>query len=623
MGSKTPSSESLVERQQWGNKIEFLLSSISYAIGFGNIWRFPYLVYRYGGGTFLVPYFFFVITVAMPLMLLESSTAQFAGLGPAHVYGVMCPAFRGLGLTTYYISYVNTIQYVVIMAYVIHYAVSSVTRELPWVKCDPSYSFDGCVGPCSGAGNTAAAGGGGGRGSNNVSDFVVLNGTCWDDYGYVVPGILGSVFIAYVMCFLAMKNGVSTSGKVVYFTALFPYAVLLVLLVKAATLEGFGNGIKFYLQPDLNKLADFEVWYQALSQIFFSLGIGFGGLMTLSRSGISVFISSCISVEVFKVCDMTCWDDYGYVVPGILGSVFIAYVMCFLAMKNGVSTSGKVVYFTALFPYAVLLVLLVKAATLEGFGNGIKFYLQPDLNKLADFEVWYQALSQIFFSLGIGFGGLMTLSRSGISVFISSCISVEVFKVCDMTSSGQDVADVAGSGMSLTFVTFATTLSLLPAAPVWSIMFFVMLITVGLGTQMADMETQITALLDQFTSLRKHKTLVTLVVCATGFLGAISMTFQGGIWLNNLLNDYAATAPVLVMTLGNVVALVYVFGFERLIRNMEEMIGPLRRGTYWYLRITWTCLAPLFVTVLLVYFFYDFPGTAYDKPGSTDLFPDW
>jgi SNF family Na+-dependent transporter len=101
-------------------------------------------------------------------------------------------------------------------------------------------------------------------------------------------------------------------------------------------------------------------------------------------------------------------------------------------------------------------------------------------------------------------------------------------------ASGQRVEDVAGSGMSLTFVTLATTLSLFPAAPIWAIMFFVMLVTVGLGTQMADMETQITALLDQFVHLRNHKTLVTLAVCVTGFVGAISMTFQVRFFFDDL-----------------------------------------------------------------------------------------
>jgi amino acid permease len=80
---------------------------------------------------------------------------------------------------------------------------------------------------------------------------------------------------------------------------------------------------------------------------------------------------------------------------------------------------------------------------------------------------------------------------------------------------------------------------------------------------------------------------------------------------------------VLVLTLSNVICLVYIYGFDKLISNMEEMIGPLRRGTYWYLKITWYGLAPIFVLVLLIYFFVDFPGTAYDKPASSELFPSW
>ncbi len=84
-----------VERQQWGNDIQFLLSSIGYGVGFGNVWRFPYLVYRYGGGVFLIPFVFFLVIVALPLMLLESSVAQYAGLGPLHIYSAMCPGMKG------------------------------------------------------------------------------------------------------------------------------------------------------------------------------------------------------------------------------------------------------------------------------------------------------------------------------------------------------------------------------------------------------------------------------------------------------------------------------------------------------------------------------------------------
>jgi SNF family Na+-dependent transporter len=76
----------------------------------------------------------------------------------------------------------------------------------------------------------------------------------------------------------------------------------------------------------------------------------------------------------------------------------------------GIQSSGKVVYFTATFPYIVLLILVIFGATLEGAGDGIDFYLRPDISKLSDASVWSAAATQIFFSLGVSFGGLMVMA---------------------------------------------------------------------------------------------------------------------------------------------------------------------------------------------------------------------
>ena len=76
----------------------------------------------------------------------------------------------------------------------------------------------------------------------------------------------------------------------------------------------------------------------------------------------------------------------------------------------GIQSSGKVVYFTATFPYIVLLILVIYGATLEGAGDGIDFYLRPDISKLSDASVWSAAATQIFFSLGVSFGGLMVMA---------------------------------------------------------------------------------------------------------------------------------------------------------------------------------------------------------------------
>ena len=58
-------------REQWGSKLGFILAAVGSAVGLGNIWRFPYLVYTNGGGAFLVPYFVAIFTAAIPILILE------------------------------------------------------------------------------------------------------------------------------------------------------------------------------------------------------------------------------------------------------------------------------------------------------------------------------------------------------------------------------------------------------------------------------------------------------------------------------------------------------------------------------------------------------------------------
>ncbi len=150
--------------------------------------------------------------------------------------------------------------------------------------------------------------------------------TTWENYGGLRWQLVLCLLGAWVIVCLCLIKGVQSSGKVVYFTALFPYVVLLVLLIRGATLEGAADGIAFYLKPKWETLKTINVWSDAATQIFYSLGPSFGGLITLAsynrftnnchRDAILIALSNC-STSVFA----------GFVIFSIIG---------FMAHEQGV-----------------------------------------------------------------------------------------------------------------------------------------------------------------------------------------------------------------------------------------------------------------------------------------------
>ena len=178
----------------------------------------------------------------------------------------------------------------------------------------------------------------------------------------------------------------------------------------------------------------------------------------------------------------------------------VAWILVNLCMLKGIKSSGKVVWGTSTLPYVLLLALLVQALLLDGASDGIRYYLTPQWDKLLEPSVSADAAQQIFFSLGLAFGSLMTMASynkfrnnvardawivCSINCFTSVLGGFVVFAVIGFMAreTGHRVDDVASEGAGLAFVVFPEALVRLPGSSLWSALFFLMFLSLGLDSQ--------------------------------------------------------------------------------------------------------------------------------------------
>ncbi|XP_041692332.1 sodium- and chloride-dependent GABA transporter ine isoform X1 [Coregonus clupeaformis] len=266
------------ERSTWGRRLEFVLASVGYAVGLGNVWRFPYLCYRSGGGAFLIPYFLMLFLCGIPLLFMEFAIGQYTRLGPVHALAKICPLFKGVGIATVVISFVLCTYYNVLMSWALYYFFNSFQANFPWQSCNNTWN---AVGNCSigfpgNATHLHSA-------SQQYFDHRLLeitNGI--EEAGGLRWELFGILILAWVIVYLCIFKGVKSTGKVVYFTATFPYFILFVLLINNVQLPGAKNGLLYFLKPKWSKLLEVQVWINAAAQVFNSIGIGFGTMISMA-----------------------------------------------------------------------------------------------------------------------------------------------------------------------------------------------------------------------------------------------------------------------------------------------------------------------------------------------------
>uniref|UniRef100_A0A4W6FAN7 Transporter n=1 Tax=Lates calcarifer TaxID=8187 RepID=A0A4W6FAN7_LATCA len=307
------------KRGQWANKREFILAVIGEIIGLGNVWRFPYLCFKNGGGVFLVPYVLILFTCGIPLFFLEVSLGQLTGQGAITCWREICPLFGGLGYGNQIIMLYTVMYYIVILAWAFLYLFSSFNTELPWASCNNTWNTETCIdfgqnGSFYGYMNKNA--------TSSVKEFwqrrVLGLSAGIEEVGRIRWDLAGCLLLSWIICYFCIWKGVKTSGKIVYFTATFPYVMLVALLIRGLTLPGAEDGIRFYLSPDHTRLADPQVWMDAGSQILFSYAVCSGCLPALGSY--NKYNNNCYK-DTFALCTLNSLTSFvaGFAVFSVLG----------------------------------------------------------------------------------------------------------------------------------------------------------------------------------------------------------------------------------------------------------------------------------------------------------------
>jgi len=319
----------------------------------------------------------------------------------------------------------------------------------------------------------------------------------------------------------------------------------------------------------------------------------------------------------------------------LLGCLIFAWIIVFICLFKGVKWSGKVVYFTATFPYVVLVTLLIVGVQQEGAGVGIEFYLKPNTTKLGEIRVWKDAAVQIFYSLGAAWGVILSYSslnkfnnntyRDALSICTVNCMTsilagFVVFSVLGSLAhqTGQSIKDVVDEGAGLAFVAYPAAVANLPYAPIWAFLFFFMLLNLGLDSQFGMLEAVVAGLLDEVKILRDNKVKFLAGICFVQFLLAIPMITQSGMYWVTLVDWYCSGLSLMVAAACEVACIAWIYGTDRFMYDIRCMIGYVPKfAVFW--QFMWTVTTPIVILGLISCYFIFFSPATYNGVE----FPAW
>lgn len=490
-----------VSRDQWTNKIEYMLSVIGYVVDLGNCVRFPYITYKNGGGAFLIPYFIFLFLIGMPMMYLEMCVGQYHRKGNITLWSKVNPYMKGIGIASLLVCCYITLYYATIIAHSVFYFFASFREVMPWSTCNNYWNTKNC---------TERVDVYYGDENNQLSNRTIK---------------------------ITAKNGTHTSPSEEYY-----------------------------------------------------------------------------NLYMLKIQHSTGIDDLGPLKLDLVLCLAAVYFLMYICIYKGVKSTGKAVYITAVLPYLILIILLIRAVTLSGSADGLYYFLMPQFSELAKYQCWKDAAIQIFFTLGPGISVLTTyasyskfnnncqidaITASIANVIASFLAGLAVFASLGHLSLhvGKPISEVAAEGMGLSFIAYPEILSALPASTFFSIVFFLMIINLGLDSAFGGLEAIYTAIADEISVIRKHRKFFMAFIHIVLFVCSLPTVTYGGNYLVTFLDSFATSPGLMLIVFFEAVSVTWFYGLNNFLNDMHKMMG-FKPNIYW--TFCWKFACPIIILFLFL-----------------------
>ncbi len=449
---------SAAKRGAFSGRNAFIFAAIGSAVGLGNIWRFPYIAYSNGGGAFMIPYIVALLTAGIPLLFLDYAIGhRYRGSAPLS-YRRLHRLTEPVGWWQVLICFIIGVYYAVILAWAVRYFMFSFTQE--WGDDPAGFFMNEFVQSAPAAEATVS--------------FDFIAGIAWP---------LGLVWLAVIgVLILGVQKGIAASSKI-----FIPVLILMffVLVGISLTLPGASDGLNALFTPDWGALTNSSVWVAAYGQIFFSLSVAFGIMLTYAS---------------------------------------------YLKKNEDLTSSGLVV----------------------GFSN-------------SSFEI-----------------------LSGIGVFATLGFMAQ--------ASGQDISEVAGGGIGLAFIAFPTIINQAPFGVLIGVLFFGSLVLAGFTSMISIIEVIIAAVQDKLGTGRISSTLAVGVPMA--LISMLLFPTTTGLNLLDITDAFVNNFGIVAVALVATVTLTAGFGALPTLRNHLNRSSSFKVGRIWQVFVGG--IAPIVLGYILI-----------------------